>query len=245
MDSIIPEDSIKSQPKNQSSEQKKVAAKKVTKPVKPLVEGINSPRSTQDIILVKNNLSQKEKELITKQPNSNEPLSKPEPRLMPESVAYSINKKNHHIGRWLLIFVVLLILIAGGYELYVWQLQRGQEPIVGHYHPPAFDATQPFPLAGESLPTSSSPTIISATASSTVATTTPTSTPAAILQVKINSTPTGFLNVRNAPSSSGKVITQVHPGEVYTYTNVQNNWYEITYSGFNQGWVSGQYVTKQ
>jgi uncharacterized protein YgiM (DUF1202 family) len=250
IDSIIPEDGTKSQPKIQPVKPKKVVPDKPVRPAKPLVEGINSPKTTQDVILVKNNLSQKEKELVSETtelpstPESAVPniIIKSEPRLMPDSVIASVNKKNHHIGRWLLIFVVLLILVAGGYEFYVWELNNGQAPVLGHYHPAATDnSLQPFPLAGGLEPTSSSSTIVSVTSSSTPATT----TPAAVLQVKINSTPTGFLNVRNSPSSSGKVVTQVHPGEVYTYTALQNNWYEITYSGFSQGWVSGQYVTKQ
>jgi uncharacterized protein YgiM (DUF1202 family) len=258
IDSIIPEDSAQSQPKTQPQKPKKVVPQKAAKPAKPLVEGINSPRNIQDVVLVKTNLSPKEKELISETPDLNPDLSKPgsepepqpqfqpqpEPRLMPDSVIASVNKKSHHIGRWLLIFVVLLILVAGGYELYVWELGRGQSPVLGHYHPAINNASQPFPLAGGLSPTSSSSTIISVPSSSTPATVA-TPTPVTVLKIKINSTPTGFLNVRDTPSSSGKVLTQVHPGEVYIYTKVQNNWYEITYSGFNQGWVSGQYVTKQ
>jgi uncharacterized protein YgiM (DUF1202 family) len=246
IDSIIPEDGLKSQPQVKPAESKKAVAPKTIKPVKPLVEGINSPKNTQDVILVKNNLSQKEKELLTESPSSNQSANKPEPRLMPESVFTSINKKSHHIGRWLLIFVVLLILVAGGYEFYVWKLQNGQTPVVGHYHP-AVQATEPFSLAGGTAPTSTLITAISSSTPLGIASTTPTSTPPAepVLQVKISSTPTGFLNVRSTPSSSGKVVTQVHPGEIYTYTKTQSGWYEITYSGLNQGWVSGQYVVKQ
>jgi len=279
MDSIIPEDGVNIQPK---PKQPKVKAKPAQIPMqpqvnqpevknapvvksvktirpKPIVEGINSPKSTQDIVFVKPNLTSQEKELISEVPDSpstptltptstpNPVVSRPEPRLMPESVAASINKKNHHIGRWLFIFVVCLILVAGGYEYYVWSLTRHQVPVLAHYHPTAVNiAQQPFPLAGGTAPTSSTSTIISAsTTPVTVATSTPTSAPAVILQVKINSTPTGYLNVRSEPSTSGTILTQVHPGEIYTYTAVKNGWYEITYSGFNQGWVSGQYVTKQ
>jgi hypothetical protein len=258
MDSIVPEGGAQAAPKVDSSVGRKPGALK--KP-KPLIEGINAPKSTQDVVIVKSNLSPKEKELISEAPVLGlEPAIEPQTpeiqetqeifsqeRLMPESVAKSVNKKNHHIGRWLLIFIVLLILVAGGYEFYVSELNKADQPVLGHFHPSdAFDADQPFPLAGGTAPTSSSSTIIS-----TISTTTPeavaTSTPPAapVLQVKINSTPTGFLNVRSSPSSSGTVVTQVHPGEVYTYTKVQNNWYLITYSGFSQGWVSGQYVTKQ
>ena len=266
MDSVIPEGGAQNTPKVETPAKKTPAAKQTVKPAtpavrrpKPLVEGINAPKSTQDVIRVKPSLSPKEKELVSEVPVA-EPEPKPspnmspaiasnfnnieeigpEPRLMPESVVASINKKSHHIGRWLLIFVVLLILVAGGYEFYVWELNKGQPPFLGHYHPSADNlAAQPFPLAGGLPPVSSSST------PPAVATTTPTSTPVVILQVKINSTPTGYLNVRDMPSSSGKVVTQVKPGEVYAYTQVKNNWYQITYSGFSQGWVSGQYVTKQ
>jgi len=248
MDSIIPEDVVESRP--QAAKSKKPAAKKIVRPVKPLVEGINSPRSTQDVILVKTNSGQKEKEPVFDAPAVGVKVHIQESRLMPESVSASLNKKNHHIGRWLLIFAVLLVLIAGAYELYCWELQRGQAPILGHYHPSAFDVNQAFPLAGGLAPSSSSSSLTTIISSSTIPalpTTTPTSTVASapLLQVKINSTPTGYLNVRDIPSPAGKVVTQVHPGEVYTYTKTQNGWYEITFSGFNQGWVSGQYVTKQ
>jgi uncharacterized protein YgiM (DUF1202 family) len=245
MDSVIPEDEAQSQSK--AAQPKKPAVKKNTRPVKPLVEGINSPRSTQDVILVKTSLSQKEKELIAATPAVGSAINiHREPRLMPESVSNSLNKKNHHIGRWLLVFVVGLILVAGAYEFYCWELQKGQTPILGHYHSSAFDVNQAFPLAGGSVSSSSSSSAITIIASSTPAAAATSTAPIApLLQVKINSTPTGYLNVRDIPSSAGKIVTQVHPGEVYSYVKTQNGWYEITFSGFNQGWVSGQYVTKQ
>jgi Bacterial SH3 domain len=249
IDSIIPEDGQTGSSAAEKPAPKKIFTEKPAKAAKPLVEGINSPRSTQDVILVKTNLSQKEKELVAGTADVAQPLGKAEARLMPESVSASVNKKDHHIGRWLLIFVVLLILVAGCYELYAWQLQKGQTPIVGHYHPLSTEATssdslggQPFPLAGGSIASSATSTLLTVTSTSTAPTNTP---PASVKQVKVTSTPTGYLNVRSSPSSAGTIVTQVHPGEVYTYTNQQNGWYEITYSGLNQGWVSGQYVVKQ
>jgi len=62
-------------------------------------------------------------------------------------------------------------------------------------------------------------------------------------QIKITNTPTGYLNVRATPATSGKLVTQVHPGEIYPYTAVQNNWYNITLIDGRTGWVTGQYVS--
>ncbi len=61
--------------------------------------------------------------------------------------------------------------------------------------------------------------------------------------IKINDNSLGYLNVRSEPSSSGKVITQVHPGEQYAYGDAKYGWYEITLGAGKTGWVSGQYVT--
>lgn len=236
--SIIPEISSLGKPK---AVPKKTLASSSVRAAKPILEGINSEKISQDVVVVKPNLSPKEKELISPTPNpSPQPvlnINKSEGRLMPESVAIAVNKKNHHIGRWLLIFVVLLILVLGCYGLYVWNLSKGQKPILGRTH----DLSQAASSAGPLVATTSAAGI----ASSTPTSTSTSSTTAAVLQLKINSTPTGFLNVRTLPSLSGKVITKVHPGEIYIYTNMKNNWYYITLSSGQQGWVSGQYVTKQ
>ncbi len=202
----------------------------ITKSPKPIVEGINSTKSTQDVIFVKPNLSPQEKELLA--PAQPEPeMVKVETRLMPESVSIAVNKKDHHVGRWLLIFVVLLILVAGAYGFYIWKLNKDQKPVLGNYHPA--ETIVDNTVSPSSTPVSIETPPITPGASSTVS----------ALQLKIKSTPTGYLNVRSLPSSAGAVVTQVHPGEVYTYTVKQGGWYQISYSGFEQGWVSSQYVT--
>ncbi|MCL4339098.1 PEGA domain-containing protein [Patescibacteria group bacterium] len=63
--------------------------------------------------------------------------------------------------------------------------------------------------------------------------------------VVIKDTPTGFLRVRMAPSVSATEAAQVKPGDKYTYTDEQNGWYKITYDTGKEGWISGQYATKQ
>jgi len=58
----------------------------------------------------------------------------------------------------------------------------------------------------------------------------------------IAETPTGFLNVRDEPSTAGTQIDQVSPGDEYEYTDEKNNWYKIKLSDGTEGWVSGTYV---
>lgn len=58
----------------------------------------------------------------------------------------------------------------------------------------------------------------------------------------IKDTPTGFLNVRDEPSVSGKKIAEVVPKEKYDYKDEKNGWYLITVKGGDEGWISGDYV---
>ncbi len=60
----------------------------------------------------------------------------------------------------------------------------------------------------------------------------------------VKDTPTGFLRVRMDASTSATEAARVNPGEKYTILDTQNGWYQIRYDGTNNGWVSGQYVTK-
>lgn len=64
--------------------------------------------------------------------------------------------------------------------------------------------------------------------------------------VIIKDTPTGFLRVREEPQTGSKELSQVQPGEKFTYSDVFENgaWFKIKYDGTNSGWVSGQYVEK-
>ncbi len=59
----------------------------------------------------------------------------------------------------------------------------------------------------------------------------------------IKSTPTGWLRVRSAPSLTGSIISSVYPNQRYAFSQEKNGWFNITISGGQKGWVSGQYVT--
>lgn len=61
-------------------------------------------------------------------------------------------------------------------------------------------------------------------------------------KIEILQTTTGFLNVRAEPSLQSKIIGKVSPGETYEYFEVQNNWYLITLSSGEKGWVLGDFV---
>jgi len=55
-------------------------------------------------------------------------------------------------------------------------------------------------------------------------------------------TPTGFLNVREDPSTSGKKVTEVSPGDEFVYTEESGGWYLIKTKEGEEGWVFGDYV---
>ena len=75
----------------------------------------------------------------------------------------------------------------------------------------------------------------------------------ATLKLKIKETEVGYLNVRDEPSLTAKILIQVKPEEIYEYQNVNDNWYEIVLKpdtgkeGIDvpySGWVFGDYVEK-
>mgnify|MGYP001613560994 CR=1 FL=1 len=57
-------------------------------------------------------------------------------------------------------------------------------------------------------------------------------------------TPTGFLRVRMEPSTAATEAGRVKPGEKYHISDEKSGWYEISYDGTNDGWISGQYADK-
>ena len=184
-------------------------------------------------------LTDTEKNLIA----NTEDFSKETPKLISETSPINPNNPNHHIVRWLLIGFILLLLIGGAYALYGWSLSKK----VSETTKPNFLSsvqTQPPPAVPIETTTTTSPdNTANATGSQPSEFIPPTSTPTT--KLTITQTPTGYLNVRSQPSSAGTIVTKVHPGETYVYTNKQNSWYQITLNDGTQGWISGQYVTLQ
>lgn len=65
-------------------------------------------------------------------------------------------------------------------------------------------------------------------------------------EVEILDTPTGFLRVRNGPSTSFDEIVQVEPGDRYRYleTDEDTGWFKIELDDGSEGWVSNQYAER-
>lgn len=76
-----------------------------------------------------------------------------------------------------------------------------------------------------------------------------TSTASAVLisgqKVIIEETPTGFLRVRERPSTSSSEVGRVNPGDELDLLDEENGWYKIKLTDGKEGWVSGQYAKKQ
>lgn len=73
----------------------------------------------------------------------------------------------------------------------------------------------------------------------------PTPTPLPkVEKVEIADTPTGFLRVRESNTLNSKEISQVKPGEVYSYIEESEGWVKIKLTDGQEGWVKGEYVKK-
>jgi hypothetical protein len=66
------------------------------------------------------------------------------------------------------------------------------------------------------------------------------------VMVEISSTPTGFLRVRQEPSTAAEELAQVKPGERYAFIeeNETKDWFKIEYEKGKEGWVSSQYAKR-
>ncbi|MBL7150360.1 PEGA domain-containing protein [Candidatus Microgenomates bacterium] len=63
--------------------------------------------------------------------------------------------------------------------------------------------------------------------------------------VTIKETPTGWLRVREGPTTNDAELTKVKPGEKYKFLEAtETGWYKIEYEEGKEGWISGKYATK-
>lgn len=60
----------------------------------------------------------------------------------------------------------------------------------------------------------------------------------------VKDTPTGFLRLRMEPSTTATEVAKLNPGEKFTILSEESGWYELLYSPTQNGWASGQYLTK-
>lgn len=64
------------------------------------------------------------------------------------------------------------------------------------------------------------------------------------VHVEILDTPTGFLRVREKPTTNSSESARVKPGETYPFLDEDNGWLQIELEEGASGWVSGQYAEK-
>ena len=62
--------------------------------------------------------------------------------------------------------------------------------------------------------------------------------------VKILETPTGWLRVREEPTTAATEAAKINPGETYSFLDEESGWYQIEYEKGKQGWISGKYADK-
>jgi hypothetical protein len=229
-------------PEAEEKLKQKVAKAKATLP-KPELEGINVAKSTSDVIMVaKPKLTAEENKLIEEIDEVE--IKKPEPKLMPASVVDRVNQKPGGGKKVFAILIILLVLSGAGYAFYNWKSADSKDAgdnnatlPVANADPSPWDAgtsTSTEPAATSTTPVTLTPTPPAAT-----------TTPASDKKLKITSTPTGYLNFRQGPGLNYAIITKVYPGEVYTYTTKQGDWYRILHTDGRPGWVNSQYITVQ
>ncbi|MBN1779254.1 MAG: type IV pilus assembly protein PilM [Candidatus Buchananbacteria bacterium] len=68
--------------------------------------------------------------------------------------------------------------------------------------------------------------------------------PPALIDLEIQQTSIGFLNVREGPAVSFAKVGEASSGDIYQLIDEQNGWYKIEFIPGEFGWVSGQYVDK-
>lgn len=62
--------------------------------------------------------------------------------------------------------------------------------------------------------------------------------------IRILTTSTGYLNVREHASTRSQVVAQVKPDEIFVFTDVEEGWYLILVAEGISGWVASQYVER-
>ncbi len=63
-------------------------------------------------------------------------------------------------------------------------------------------------------------------------------------KVIILQTPTGWLRVRDGPSTGGEEVARVDPDQEFVLLDEQSGWYKIEYEEGEEGWISAQYAEK-
>lgn len=211
--------------------------------IKPLLEGINTPVTASPIIgssslLSGLHLTEAEKKLI------NSPIEKQvseDPRQMSRQLSVSAVPKSHGFGMFIFGFLVASLVWVS--VIWFEKPQGILELIKIPTSPSVVSNVMPesdIPLSSETPIQAVSVTASSSTPENILPN--PGQEPANITQLKIKSTPTGYLNVRSEPSTAGLLVGKVNPGDIFTYTNKKSGWYEIVLPENKTGWVIETYT---
>ena len=203
-------------------------AKKVTRRTKPNVEGINVPDLETGTFLSSE--------------NKNNPIIKVS-RIISTSMAERASQKKRRTRGFLFTASILAAIIVFTFAAYKRYWTHASSSIT---------STTPTAISVAATPETQNinPDLLnnpSAVKTVTSASSSPFEVPTStnITKLKIRTTPTGFLNVRAEPSPSSAKITQVKPGEIFTYSKVSNGWYYIALTNGQFGWVISDYVSLQ
>ncbi|MCK9378515.1 MAG: SH3 domain-containing protein [Candidatus Moranbacteria bacterium] len=60
--------------------------------------------------------------------------------------------------------------------------------------------------------------------------------------VIVKQTSLDSVNVYEEPAYTGKIISQVYPGEGYSVLEIKNAWYKVSLSDKREGWILGEYL---
>lgn len=142
---------------------------------------------------------------------------------------------------WVKLFFAglgLAVLVVGSKHLFA---ERSDNMVMGSRHD---DNAGLLDNNNQTQPALTAPTNALPPASTSAATTV--TAPAAAPsqnRLRISNTPTGYLNVRSQPSTSGQIIGKVYPGQIHESDDSQDGWYRIQLKSNQSGWVDGEYVT--
>lgn len=154
-------------------------------------------------------------------------------------------------------FTPLSVDIESGPHVFTFTAPGFQDKIVNASVQPGYRLVLNFTMAAMDITPTPTPTI--ATSSAALVTPTPTPTKTAVTPlpkqasssatlakpyVEILTTPTGFLRVRDAASTTGVELAQVNPGDKFAYKEDSStaSWYQIEYTKGKWGFVSSTYA---
>ncbi len=104
-----------------------------------------------------------------------------------------------------------------------------------------FGAPQQVPVSQPSLAVES-PTPAPAAAPAKAPASPPAPPVAATKRLRIGTSPLGFVNVRSGPGTTYGKLREVHPGEEFSFTAIENGWYRIVDAAGAAGWISETYA---